>query len=207
MDSGRSQHAGACLPGPQPQAVPAMTRRARILFAVTLAGAALGVALPLAHAEDTTAARAQVVLSPFKRALKQALTEGMREGPVPAIAACNTRAPELAESHSRSGVTVGRSSHRLRSAANAAPDWVRPILNAYVSDAATRAPKSVALGAGRSGYVEPILVQPLCLTCHGKALAPEVAARIAALYPDDRATGFEVGDLRGVWWVELPAEP
>ena len=56
------------------------------------------------------------------------------------------------------------------------------------------------------GYVEPIRIQPLCLTCHGEALAPAVGARIRALYPEDAAAGFALGDLRGVWWVELPAE-
>ena len=30
---------------------------------------------------------------------------------------------------------------------------------------------------------------------------PDVAAHIAQAYPEDQATGFEVGDLRGVFWV------
>ena len=48
------------------------------------------------------------------------------------------------------------------------------------------------------------MVQPLCLNCHGVELAPDVAGRIAELYPEDRATGFEAGELRGVFWVEFP---
>jgi hypothetical protein len=63
----------------------------------------------------------------------------------------------------------------------------------------------VSVPGGTSGYVEPILLQSPCLACHGDALAPEVAARIGELYPEDRAVGFQVGDLRGVFWVELPA--
>jgi hypothetical protein len=55
-----------------------------------------------------------------------------------------------------------------------------------------------------NGYVEPIGIKPLCLACHGEALAPDVAARIGELYPKDRATGFTEGDLRGVFWVEYP---
>ena len=54
------------------------------------------------------------------------------------------------------------------------------------------------------GYVEPIVMQPMCLTCHGESLAPEIAARISEVYPDDQATGFKVGDFRGVFWVEFP---
>ena len=104
------------------------------------------------------------------------------------------------------GIRLGRSSHRLRNPANVAPAWVAPLLDDYVADSADRAPRVVALSAGRSGYVEPIGVQPLCLTCHGDAVPPEVTARIHELYPEDRAVGFDVGDLRGVFWVEFPAE-
>lgn len=157
------------------------------------------------HADTSTTARAQDALGPFKRALEQALTEGMSEGPVHAVGACNVKAPAIADAHSQGGVTVGRASHRLRNPSNAAPGWVEPILAAYVAAATTRAPKTVTLTGGRSGYVEPIVLKPLCVTCHGKALAPDVAARIDELYPADAATGFDVGDLRGVWWVELPA--
>ena len=45
-----------------------------------------------------------------------------------------------------------------------------------------------------------------CLTCHGSSLAPDVAAQISDLYPQDRAVGFEAGDLRGVFWLEFPAD-
>jgi hypothetical protein len=48
------------------------------------------------------------------------------------------------------------------------------------------------------------VLQPLCVACHGKFLAPDVAAIIEEAYPEDQATGFEVGDLRGVFWVEYP---
>ena len=151
-------------------------------------------------------ARGAELLAPFKRDLKQALHAGLAEGPVAAMGACRVRAPEIASGLSRDGVRVGRASHRLRNPANEAPDWARPLLDAYRDDASDRAPKSVALPTGGVGYVEPILVQPLCLTCHGEVLAPEVAERIRTLYPEDRALGYGVGDLRGVFWVELPKD-
>ncbi len=90
---------------------------------------------------------------------------------------------------------------------NASPAWVAPILEGYLADREDRRPRVASLADDRIGYVEPILLQPLCLGCHGAALAPEVEARIDALYPDDQATGFEVGELRGVFWVEFPAHP
>ncbi len=144
------------------------------------------------------------LLEPFKRDLQQALLDGLASGPEEAVAACRIAAPEIARSLSSAGVRVGRASQRLRNRANAAPPWVEPVLEAYARDSALREARTVALEDGRSGYVEPIIVQPLCLACHGTDLAPAVAERIAALYPNDRAIGYAVGDLRGVFWVEFP---
>ncbi len=43
------------------------------------------------------------------------------------------------------------------------------------------------------------------MTWHGANVAPEVKAVLDETYPADKATGYSVGDLRGVAWVELPA--
>jgi hypothetical protein len=64
-------------------------------------------------------------------------------------------------------------------------------------------PKVVVLDEDTVGYVEPIYLQPMCVTCHGTAIAPEVEERIRSLYPNDEATGFEPGHFRGVFWAEL----
>jgi hypothetical protein len=147
-------------------------------------------------------ARGAQLLAPFKRQLQGALKAGLQQGMVEAIAACQLQAPAIAASLSVDGVRVGRSSHRLRNPNNVAPDWVAPILDTYVASAAGRTPRSVALSDNRTGYIEPILLQPLCTTCHGTEIATPVAAEIRARYPDDEAVGFEVGYLRGVFWVE-----
>jgi hypothetical protein len=41
--------------------------------------------------------------------------------------------------------------------------------------------------------------------CHGpkEQLIPEVKEQLAKLYPEDSATGFSEGELRGWFWVEL----
>lgn len=67
--------------------------------------------------------------------------------------------------------------------------------------------RSVALADGRTGWVEPIRVGPMCLQCHGAAISEPVAAALDARYPEDQARGYEAGDLRGVFWiVPLQAE-
>ena len=55
--------------------------------------------------------------------------------------------------------------------------------------------------------VRGIAVEPTCLACHGRALAPDVSKAIQLRYPHDAATGFDAGDLRGGLWVEVPVSP
>ena len=151
------------------------------------------------------AARGAEILAPFKLQLKQALLVGLGQGPSEAIGACRLKAPQIAATLSVDGIVVGRSSHRLRNPANTAPDWVSPLMQAYVNDGADRAPRTVALAGDRIGYVEPILMQAVCLTCHGDVQDPSLAERIADEYPDDQATGFELDEFRGVFWATFPA--
>lgn len=63
-------------------------------------------------------------------------------------------------------------------------------------------PATAEQGAGLN-YYRRINVEPSCLACHGtKASRP---AFIKDNYPDDKAFGFKVGDLRGMYAVHLPA--
>jgi hypothetical protein len=156
--------------------------------------------------EDSDLARGAELLAPLKADLKQALMGGMKEGPVSAITVCKDKAPAITNALSVDGVDIGRSSHRLRNPANVAPDWADNILQAYLQEDSDRTPTVVQLPDDRLGYVEPIMLQAMCLACHGEVLSPEVAARIEEAYPDDQATGFAVGDLRGVYWVQFPAD-
>jgi hypothetical protein len=155
---------------------------------------------------DVDPARGAALAMPFKMALKRALLEGMEEGPDAGVDYCKIRAPDIAAQLSGEGVKVGRSSHRLRNPDNVAPGWAQPVLDQWSIDASNAAPLAMELPGDRVGYVEPIVVQPLCLNCHGTELSRDVTLRLAALYPDDQATGFNVGDFRGVLWVEYPAD-
>ena len=178
----------------------------RALTVLALVALAFGFSASPAHADDADAERGAALLKPFKQQLQQALRGGLEQGPEQAISVCKDKAPAIAARLSTDGIAVGRSSHKLRNPANAAPAWVTPVLTAYLETKGDFAPATVTLPDERVGYVEPILLQPLCLTCHGEVLAPGIAERIAAAYPHDAATGFESGDLRGVFWVEFPRD-
>ena len=124
-------------------------------------------------------------------------------GPAEAIAVCSKEATEIAATVSEEqGVTIGRTALKLRNKDNQPPQWAARL----ISEAATE-PQYVDVGNGKVGALLPIKLQAKCLTCHGEEdmISDDVRDRLAKLYPDDRAIGFKEGDLRGWFWVEVPA--
>ncbi len=59
-----------------------------------------------------------------------------------------------------------------------------------------------AAGAFRCTKAIPTAAEP-CLMCHGSGLDPALKAEIERLYPDDQATGFKAGELRGAFTVTI----
>jgi hypothetical protein len=131
--------------------------------------------------------------------LAQALSEG---DPADAIAVCAKAAPQIAKDvSSEHGLSIGRTSFRLRNPDNTPPEWAED----YV---ANKTDKPVYLAReGKLATLLAIRIQPLCLTCHGPKIDidPEVQEALVREYPRDEAIGFRQGDLRGWFWVEVPA--
>lgn len=123
-------------------------------------------------------------------------------GHVGAVDVCQSQAPGIAAAVSAErGVRVGRTSLHQRNTANVPPAWAAAAVQGGVAQ-----PVWWQGPAGEWGELTPILTAAPCTSCHGtsEALAPGVAEAIASRYPDDQATGFEAGSLRGYFWVEVP---
>lgn len=153
--------------------------------------------------------RGYAAVNQLRSQLFQALNRALVHGAPAALARCNTEALAITAGLSRQGVTVGRATRKPRNPANLATGWQADALAQFELDAATGRRLEAArflrpLPDGHLGYAEPLVIQPMCLACHGPELAPEVQAAVAERYPDDRATGYQVGELRGVIWAELP---
>ncbi|MBZ0308444.1 MAG: DUF3365 domain-containing protein, partial [Anaerolineae bacterium] len=43
---------------------------------------------------------------------------------------------------------------------------------------------------------------PLCLTCHGTEIDPDIQKQIREIYTDDKATGFSTGMIRGAFTLQ-----
>jgi hypothetical protein len=125
------------------------------------------------------------------------------QGPSAAIEVCQQEAPQIAVSVSEEqGLRIGRTGVRLRNAANVSPSWAESLVNQRIDT-----PTFAVLDNGASVALLPIKLQGQCLMCHGpqEEIPAEVQERLAALYPNDEATGFQEGELRGWFWIELPA--
>jgi hypothetical protein len=175
-------------------------RLKRFLAGAMLAGV---IAVPAAAAEQTLQEQGAAILEPFKSDLKKALQVGMQEGPQTAVNSCRMRAPEIAVEQTDATQRVGRTSHKLRNPANAPEPWMQAVLDQYLDEAEDRQPVVVQLGDGWVGYAEPIILQPMCVACHGQTLEPRVTQEIRRFYTDDQAIGFKPGDLRGIFWAEF----
>lgn len=138
----------------------------------------------------------------FERLSKRLTEVAASKGPAAAIAVCQDEAPKIATSVSKEqGVKIGRTAIKLRNQANRPPEWADALI--------TKAPAEPVFLTGpdaQLGALLPIRLKAQCLTCHGQArsLPVEVRTELARRYPNDRATGFAEGDLRGWFWVEVP---
>lgn len=165
----------------------------------------------IALADTSPQEQAQTAVQDFSTALKGELVASMQAGgPITAIEVCHDKAPGIAEAVSlEQGMQLSRVSLKNRNPDNAPNDWQAAVLVDFQEradsgeDAAGLSWQETVETADGSEYrfMKAIPTGAVCLACHGAVLAPEVAARIEALYPEDKATGFSEGDLRGAFVV------
>jgi hypothetical protein len=142
--------------------------------------------------------------------LKGALTTALQTSPEHAIAVCNEQAPQIAARIATdSNVQIGRTSLKLRNPKNAPTEWQRAVLLDFQNRAKAGEPAATLEYAAKvqinnrteHRYMKAIATEPLCVTCHGAQLTPSLQQAIRSKYPNDAATGFNVGDLRGAVYV------
>lgn len=148
--------------------------------------------------------------------LQGALIQELKKGPESAISVCRDVAPDLAGELSRSsGWRVSRVSLRVRNPLLGTPDaWETAALADFDKRAASgedpaKLEKSeVVKEGGRQfqRYIKALPVQAPCLACHGGPddIPEAVKAKLTAEYPQDRATGYALGQVRGGLTVKRP---
>ena len=187
------------------------------LGALLVTGIALvpqaSIAAPADVPPEVVASREAV--QKFSATLKEALQEAVKSGgPVNGIAVCHDKAGQIATDLSQQlGMTVGRTSLKVRNSTNAADDWELAVLKQFDARKAQGEPADkleffeVTDHGGQKTfrYMKAIPTGALCLNCHGENLKPEVDAKLKELYPNDQARGFKEGNLRGAFTLAKPA--
>lgn len=154
--------------------------------------------------------RARDVIQTFSEQLRHELTVAIRsKGAAAAIEACQILSPDLAgQVSSDAGVEILRTSLKVRNPENAPDEWEEQILKRFQAEAATGADLAklehhevvvTAEGDKLLRYMKAIPVTDMCLTCHGTDVKQDVKAEIARLYPEDKALGYKIGELRGAF--------
>lgn len=178
------------------------------------------VSMLLAEQDDLQkrAADSKAVVQQFFGKLKGELESAMKAGgPLNAIEVCQKVAPSIAQAESeRTGWKVGRTSLKTRNPANAPDAWETAVLKKFEERAAAgESPNEMAYfevveqdGKKAFRFMKAIGMPPLeqmpCLKCHGENIDPKVAAKLDELYPNDKARGYKVGDIRGAFTIRQP---
>ncbi|RDD63917.1 Tll0287-like domain-containing protein [Ferruginivarius sediminum] len=143
-------------------------------------------------------------------------TEMKDKGPAEATRVCRHLAPEISNRiEADTGWEIRRTALRVRNPENAPTEAERGVLLSFETRAmagqSMEAMDSVRLierdGRRYVHYMRAIPTFEPCLVCHGEDIPQDVEAAIEKHYPNDRATGFQTGDLRGAFSLYKKYEP
>jgi len=169
-----------------------------------------------AHAQQTEQQQfeqqAQEAIKEFASSMKTALLSAMQDGgPVEAVAVCNLIAPTLAAEMSKKyGMDISRTSLRVRNPNNEADQWETSVLQSFETRLSTGEAiqkitfsENVTTESGNQWrMMKAIPTDKVCLSCHGSKIAPPIQAKLDKYYPNDMATGFKLGEIRGAFSVK-----
>lgn len=182
--------------------------------AAVLAGCLMLPAIASAAMTETEfKAEAKQKAMQLGQTLRQNLQKAVKEGGLAnGVQVCKDIAPVIAAELSTDGWQVGRTALKVRNPANRADNWEHSALLTMVKkleeglEPGALVTVSVEESTGIYRFMAPIMTDGLCLNCHGADLAPDVKATILQQYPQDEATGFAAGDLRGAFTVSYQAQ-
>lgn len=155
---------------------------------------------------DSIAIQAQQVL------MKNVSAAIQEKGVAGAVDFCNINAMPLTDSVSKlNAVSIQRISEKNRNPNNAIVSELDKSaleqIKKMMADATITDKHLILQESGNVYYYKPIpLGMPTCLSCHGNTttdIAPETLQVIQSKYPSDKATGYQLGELRGLWKIKM----
>jgi len=151
---------------------------------------------------------ADKLVSQYSKALMSTLMAALNEnGPAYAVYICQAKAQDIAVAHSAEGWSVKRVSEKWRNIMDRPDTGEVEILKMFANpetgdDYLTNwsGPDSARV----FHYYRKIVVSQMCLQCHGdlQTVDLDLYKKVKIAYPYDKATGYKVGDLRGMFVIK-----
>ena len=162
---------------------------------------------------DTTKAEGIKYIKMLGKALKTEMKAHMKQDPsgLEALAFCSGSADTITKEVNAklpAYAKVRRTALRVRNDKVNAPDATdKKVMAEFEKEIAAKklTPKSIeVVKVGDTTRIyKPLVTKKMCLKCHGSDLSPKIADAIKSAYPNDKATGFKEGSLRGVIVAEI----
>ncbi len=129
------------------------------------------------------------------------------DGPVSAISYCNTNIKFISKNSAGDRINnfeFGRTSHKIRNESNIPNSFMESYLKEFQGKTQKENKDFIVhlLETKKKVYIEPLYIQPTCLVCHGENISSDVSQKIKEIYPNDKATGFKLGEFRGFIWIK-----
>lgn len=148
----------------------------------------------------------------FQEELQKELRHAIKTGGYKmAIEICHKRAPKIGEDLGKKfGWKMSRTSLTTRNKNNQPNTREKAVLELF--DKMKESGKNINKldwweeDQGKFFYMKAIQVKGICATCHGKNISKSIKDKIDKLYPNDLATGYEIGDLRGAFTLSKDLE-
>lgn len=140
---------------------------------------------------------------------KNLMSKLQKEGTLAALKFCNVQAYPLTDSMSvYHNATIKRVSDKPRNQKNAANPEELKIINSFKKDvAANKGLEPIVVESlNKVNVYYPIKTNSMCLQCHGTAktqVRENTLSELKKLYPNDKALGYDINQVRGIWNVSF----
>lgn len=179
-----------------------------LLFVIVLSVFSCNSELSKEEKQEYTVKGKEITQATFKELSTNLMAQMKAGGPAQAIPFCNQKAAPITQELSKKyNVLIKRTSNQLRSCENDPTERELEIMDNYellmVENKELKPIVEIGIDKKKHFYA-PIKIQANCLTCHGKlneTMTVKTDSIIKSIYQFDIATGYNDGDLRGLWSI------
>ncbi|MFZ4768753.1 MAG: Tll0287-like domain-containing protein [Ferruginibacter sp.] len=145
---------------------------------------------------------AQLTFDTLRNTLLKSIAQN---GYIGAMKFCNVQALSISSIYAKNNIKVNRVSDKNRNPQNSLSDIDEAVWKKFITSTnKTSLQSQLVVEEKEIHYYKPIFIQPICLNCHGKPekdISKELLPVIDSLYKNDKAYGYALGELRGMWHI------